>query len=282
MTRVRGARPALLALLALSLLGFTPAASPAFDRPFDADLVGEFTFGACPAGAPAAGLCLHDRLSGPLSDLGSSTGEFDVVIDVAASGADNCAPATKTGSFVAANGDRLRVNAAGRYCFATSTTNYAFSIVGGTGGLAGTSGAGTWAVPPPSTLNAMGGAGEEHLRGTISYPGPSPNLVRGGLRLGWITFAGHRRGHHRLRVRVFADGSALSGVVLTIHRGSAGGHIVGRSRIFSVHGTRRLSLRLRAPLNVRTRYVAVATGHDAAGNAVRALRLLHRRHPRDA
>jgi hypothetical protein len=168
-------------LLAFSMLALAAPASQAsrvVDRPLNADLVGVFAFGACPVGAPLGALCLHDRVSGEISSLGSSTGEFDVVIDTAATGADGCAPANKNGFFVVANGDRLDVTAQGRYCFATSVASYTFSVLGGSGSLAGTTGTGTWLVPPPNSLSASGGEGEEYLRGTITYPRRGRGLGR--------------------------------------------------------------------------------------------------------
>jgi hypothetical protein len=154
-------------LLALSVLAITPPATEAVERPLTADLVGAFAFGACPASAPAGALCLHDSVSGPVSGLGRSTGEFDVLIDVAASGANGCAPANKRGSFVAANRDRLDVTARGSFCFATSVATYVFTVTGGSGRFACAKGTGTWLVPPPSSLIGTGGEGDEYLRGTI-------------------------------------------------------------------------------------------------------------------
>jgi hypothetical protein len=172
MSRLR-ASAAAATLLALSLLVLAPVARAAVERPLTADLVGAFTFGGCPAGAPVGALCLHDSVSGQISYLGGSTGEFDVVIDTAAAGADGCAPANKVGSFVAANGDRLDVTARGTYCFPTSVATYAYTVTGGSGCLAGATGTGTWLVPPPTTLSPMGGVGDEHLRGTIAVCTPA-------------------------------------------------------------------------------------------------------------
>jgi hypothetical protein len=172
MSRLRASAVA-TTLLALSVLALAPPATAAVERPLTADLVGAFTFGGCPAGAPAGALCLHDSVSGQISYLGGSTGEFDVVIDAAASGADGCAPANKGGFFVAANGDRLDVTARGTYCFPTSVATYVYTVTGGSGCFVGATGTGTWLVPPPTTLNAMGGVGDEHLRGTIAFCTPA-------------------------------------------------------------------------------------------------------------
>lgn len=155
--------------LVLSAISLAFLASAAVGRPLRADLTGAFTFGACPASAPAGATCLHDHVSGQISYLGRSTGEFDVVIDTAAGGVDGCAPITKHGFFIAASGDRLDVSAQGRYCFATLAATYTYSITGGSGLFNGATGTGTWLVPRPTTFKGTGGVGDEHLRGTIAY-----------------------------------------------------------------------------------------------------------------
>jgi hypothetical protein len=157
------------ALVAISSLALVAPASAAVTRPLNGDLVGTFAFGGCPAGSPAGALCLHDSVAGPISELGRSTGEFDVLINTAASGPDGCAPADKRGFFVAENGNRVEVTAHGSYCLATSTANYAFTVTGGSGRFAGATGTGSWLVPPPSSLSGTGGVGDERLRGTITY-----------------------------------------------------------------------------------------------------------------
>jgi hypothetical protein len=138
-------------------------------RPLHASLVGEFAFGACPPGAPAGALCLHDDVSGQMSHLGRVTGSFDVVIDAAHAGSDGCAPITKHGSFVAANGDRLDVDGDGRFCFATAVATYTYTITGGSGRFSDATGTGTWLVPAPTTFDGVRGEGAEFLDGTIDY-----------------------------------------------------------------------------------------------------------------
>jgi hypothetical protein len=192
-------------LLALSVLAIAPPATKAVERPLTADLVGAFAFGACPASAPPSALCLHDSVRGPISDLGPSTGEFDVVIDVAASGANGCAPAKKRGFFIANNGHRrnrhrLDVTARGSFCFATSVATYVFTVTGGNGRFARATGTGTWLVPPPKSLNGTGGEGDEYLRGTIAYRRP-----RGQVRLGRIDGSARETHDPRLRARVGRD-----------------------------------------------------------------------------
>ena len=272
-----------MALLALLLLALAPAATAAVERPLNADLVGAFTFGACPASAPAGALCLHDHVSGPMSSLGDSTGEFDVVIDAASSRADGCAPADKRGFFVTANHDRLDVTAHGTYCFSTSVASYVYTVAGGSGRLAGATGTGSWLVPAPSTLNGTGGVGDEHLHGTIAYaepstvisPGPGTKTHSeplGRLRLGRIDGPAGRKNHPRLQARVFSNGQELHGVVVTIHCGSSRGRTIGRSGRFNVANGRVVSVRLVRPLRRGHGYVAVAVGQDRAGHGVAAVR----------
>jgi hypothetical protein len=164
-------RGALLAtvLATVAMLAVAPIASAGPARPLKASLVGVFAFGACPAGAPAGALCLHDEVSGPMSHLGRVTGQFDVVIDAARTGPDNCAPISKRGSFSAANGDRLDVVADGTFCFDTAIAQYTYSFAGGSGRFDDASGTGAWTVPPPSVFDGVAGEGDEFLSGTIAY-----------------------------------------------------------------------------------------------------------------
>ena len=169
--RVGARRAGLLAtvLAVVSLLVCAQPASASVERPLKADLVGVFAFGACPAEAPAGALCLHDVVSGRMSHLGRVAGEFDVVIDAARTGADNCAPISKRGSFFAANGDRLDVFAEGTFCFATAIAEYTYVFGGGSGRFADATGTGTWTVPAPSTFDGVAGEGDESLEGAIAY-----------------------------------------------------------------------------------------------------------------
>jgi hypothetical protein len=160
-------RLTMLLALALAGLALAPTASARQERPLNADLVGVFEFGPCPAGAPTGASCLSDQVSGAISNFGDSTGKFDVVIDTLAIGSDGCSPAEKHGSFVSTRGDRLDVTATGKYCWATSTATYAFTITGGSGRFAAASGSGTWLVPAPREFDGTGGVGDEYLRGTI-------------------------------------------------------------------------------------------------------------------
>lgn len=96
------------------------------------------------------------------------TGSFEVVFDVAQFGEDGCGPIRKEGSFTAANGDRLDVEAEGTFCFGTQVATYEFQVVGGTGRFAGSSGGGSWLVPASATFDGVAGTGDELLDGVLA------------------------------------------------------------------------------------------------------------------
>lgn len=264
-----------IVLVGLSVLTVAAPATAAVERPLNADLVGAFAFGPCPPSAPAGARCLHDRVSGPISYLGQSTGEFDVVLDFGASGPDGCAPADKRGFFVAANGDRLDVAASGRYCFATSATTYAYTVTGGSGRFVGATGTGSWLVPAPRTFDGRAGEGDEQLRGTIAFTEPATTTrprTSGRLRVARIRRSARQTRDRRLRTRVFSNRQGLHGVIVTIHRGSPSGRTLGRSRGFRVASRRAVDVRLGHALRAGRGYVAVAVGRDRAGHRVEARR----------
>jgi hypothetical protein len=134
--------------------------------PLKGDVLGSFFFHDCPAGTQAGALCLHDDIVGTLTHLGRSTGSFEVVFDAAAF-VDGCGPIRKKGSFTAANGDQLDVEAEGTFCFTTLVATYAFQVTGGTGRFAGSSGSGSWLVPPPTAFDGVAGVGDEILEGVL-------------------------------------------------------------------------------------------------------------------
>jgi hypothetical protein len=161
------------AILAIGALELAQGASAAPGKSLHAKLLGVFAFGPCQADAPAGAACLHDEVSGALKDAGTVVGDFDVVIDAAHADADGIAPIAKRGSFVAADGDRLDVRAAGTFDFTTSTARYTYTVAGGTGRFAHASGTGTWLVPAPAVFDpATGqGTGDEFLDGTLDLHG---------------------------------------------------------------------------------------------------------------
>lgn len=146
------------------------AAAPAQAQsttPLKGDVLGSFFFHACPSNTPPGALCLHDDITGTLTHLGRTTGSFEVVFDTAAFGPDTCGPIKKQGSFTAANGDRLDLEAEGTFCFSTLVAIYDFRITGGTGRFAGSSGSGSWLVPPPTTFDGVAGVGDEFFLGGL-------------------------------------------------------------------------------------------------------------------
>jgi hypothetical protein len=152
---------------AILLAGKTTSAAGKSATSFKGDVIGSFFFHVCPADAPAQALCLHDDVAGQLTHLGRATGSFEVVFDIAKFGADGCGPIHKTGSFVAANGDRLAVEADGTFCFSTLVAIYEFHVAVGSGRFEGVSGQGAWLVPAPTTFDGVSGTGEESLIGVL-------------------------------------------------------------------------------------------------------------------
>jgi hypothetical protein len=136
-------------------------------KPLKGDVLGTFSFHACAADAPARAQCLHDDVTGQITHLGRTIGSFEVVFDIAKFGDDGCGPIRKTGSFIAANGDWLHIEAQGTFCFSSLVAAYKYRITGGTGRFAGASGGGDWVVPPPTTFDGVSGTGNEALIGSI-------------------------------------------------------------------------------------------------------------------
>jgi hypothetical protein len=106
-------------------------------------------------------MCLHDDVTGHLTHLGRTTGNFEVVFDVAAVGEDGCGPIGKQGTFIAASGGRLDVEAAGTFCFGTLVAHYEFQVTGSTRRFAGARGSGSWLVQTPTTFDGVSGTGDE-------------------------------------------------------------------------------------------------------------------------
>ena len=252
---------ALLALMGLWLAGAAVLASTARAAELEGDLVGAFEFGPCPAGSPTGALCLHDSVRGSLSPLGPITGEFDVVIDAAASGPDGCSPADKQGSLVVASGARVDVVASGRYCFATSAADYRFTITGGSGQFAEATGKGAWAVPAPREFNGTSGEGDEHLQGTIRYA---------KTRLYLIGIKAHRK---RVCLTIDAD-QPLHAARVSLRRH---GHVLARSRSLVVSDRRPICLRSVRVVRRGRRYAVTAVGRDPGEVRVTARKTFRRR-----
>jgi hypothetical protein len=122
--------------------------------------------------APPPLLTLADSVSGKADGLGNVTGSFTVTIDFNHPIADGVVLVSKTGSLVAANGDKINLAMVGTFNVTTFDVHYVFLVTGGTGRFAGATGNGTWDVPPPSTFDPTTGigSGTEIFRGTITLP----------------------------------------------------------------------------------------------------------------
>jgi hypothetical protein len=134
---------------------------------FSGSLVGNFS-----TTAPQPLLTLSDSVSGNATGLGTVTGSFTVTIDFNHPIAAGFVLVSKTGSLVAANGDKINLAMVGTFNVNTLDVHYVFVVTGGTGRFAGATGNGTWDVPPPSAFdpNTGSGSGTESFRGTITLP----------------------------------------------------------------------------------------------------------------
>ena len=122
--------------------------------------------------APPPLLTLSDSVSGNATGLGTVTGSFTVTIDFNHPIAAGFVLVSKTGSLVAANGDKINLAMVGTFNVTTFDVHYVFLVTGGTGRFAGATGNGTWDVPPPSAFDPTtgSGSGTEIIRGTITLP----------------------------------------------------------------------------------------------------------------
>jgi hypothetical protein len=139
----------------------------AVTRKFRGSLTGDFI-----TVAPPPLLTLEDSVSGNATVLGSVTGSFTVVIDFNDPLATGFVLVTKTGSLVAADGDRVDLEMVGTFNVTTFDVHYVFFVTGGTGRFSGATGIGTWHVPPPAVFDpATGvGSGSEFFEGVITLP----------------------------------------------------------------------------------------------------------------
>lgn len=147
-----------------------PAGRVDAPRPFLAELDGVFAGHPCPAAAPAGALCITDVVTGRILGTGRVTGRFEVVFDVAAADDEGCAPIRKQGVLATSDGDRLNLDASGRFCFPTSVADYVYRVTGGTGRFGGARGAGIWHVPAPERFDPAdsSGSGPELLVGILA------------------------------------------------------------------------------------------------------------------
>jgi hypothetical protein len=132
---------------------------------FRGQLDGDFT-----TIAPSPLLTLADSVSGHATGLGKVTGSFTVLIDFNHPVGNGFVLVSKTGSLVAADGDRIDLAMVGTFDVATFDVHYVFVVTGGTGRFAGATGNGTWDVPPPAVFDPStgSGSGAESFRGRIT------------------------------------------------------------------------------------------------------------------
>ena len=156
----------------VGLVVLAAAAAIAQDQPGETSelcgrLIGNFS-----TTAPPPLLTLADSVSGHATGLGNVTGSFTVTIDFNHPIAAGFVLVSKTGSLVAANGDKINLAMVGTFNVNTLDVHYVFVVTGGTGRFAGATGNGTWDVPPPSAFdpNTGSGSGTESFRGTITLP----------------------------------------------------------------------------------------------------------------
>ena len=102
--------------------------------------------------------------------LGKVTDSFTAIVDFNHPVADGFVLVSKTGSLVAADGDRVDLSMVGTFNVATLDVHYVFVVTGGTGRFAGATGNGTWDVPPPAVFDAAtgSGSGAEFFKGKIT------------------------------------------------------------------------------------------------------------------
>jgi hypothetical protein len=173
-TPVSGERRTLLAGVPaiVGLVVLAAAAAIAQDQPGETSelcgrLIGNFS-----TTAPAPLLTLADSVSGNAEGLGPVTGSFTVTVDFTHPVAPGFVLVSKTGSLVAADGDKIFLAMVGTFNVTTFDVHYVFLVTGGTGRFAGATGNGTWDVPPPSAFDPTtgSGSGTEIIRGTITLP----------------------------------------------------------------------------------------------------------------
>ena len=164
---VLGGVPAMVGLVVLAAATALAQVNSGGTSEFSGSLVGNFS-----TTAPPPLLTLADSVSGEAEGLGNVTGSFTVTVDFNHPVADGFVLVSKTGSLVAANGDKINLAMVGTFNVTTFDVHYVFLVTGGTGRFAGATGNGTWDVPPPSAFDPTtgSGSGTEIFRGTITLP----------------------------------------------------------------------------------------------------------------
>jgi hypothetical protein len=112
-------------------------------------------------------LCLRDDVAGRLTHWVKRSAVSKLFSTQQQFGEGGCGPIRKEGTFTAANGDQLEVEAEGTFCFGTQVATYEFRVTEGTGRFVGASGSGSWFVPPPATFDGVDGTEDEFLNGLL-------------------------------------------------------------------------------------------------------------------
>jgi hypothetical protein len=164
---VLGTVPAMVGLVVLAAAAALAQDKSSETHELCGRLIGNFS-----TTAPPPLLTLADSVSGNAEGLGRVTGNFTVTIDFNHPVADGFVLVSKTGSLVAADGDKINLAMVGTFNVTTFDVHYVFLVTGGTGRFAGATGNGTWDVPPPSAFDPTtgSGSGTETFRGTITLP----------------------------------------------------------------------------------------------------------------
>src|SRR5262245_5936842 len=164
---VLGGLPAMVGLVVLAAATALAQDKACETRELRGRLIGNFG-----TTAPPPSLTLSDSVSGNAAGLGKVTGSFTVIIDFNHPVADGFVLVSKTGSLVAANGDRVDLAMVGTFDVTTFDVHYVFVVTGGTGRFSGATGNGTWDVPPPDVFDPATGSGSgfESFEGVITLP----------------------------------------------------------------------------------------------------------------
>lgn len=145
----------------------TPNTAP-FQIPFQEQ---DMSF-TCPANQSQAFACLIFHGTGHATEIGATTMTRSAIV---ASDVDsnNCHAIMSTGFLATSKQDHITFTATGKYCGATDTATYTFTITGGVGKYKGASGNGTIRVGPTTSTSENRENRVEIWSGTLMYAGDS-------------------------------------------------------------------------------------------------------------
>jgi hypothetical protein len=141
-------------------------ASAASPVPFRATVAETFTAALCD---PFPSLCITTGGRGHATHLGRIREAATVVSDLASNPAPGCHTETRMTTLIAANGDKIMLNATGRNCATGPTTVTAvdaYVVTGGTGRFIGAKGSGTITA----TIDLASGTALVSFRGLLFSP----------------------------------------------------------------------------------------------------------------